>query len=48
MSLPGGQEPVTSEGNISHQDLDIMKQELLREMRKEMQKIKNEIIDGGW
>lgn len=58
MSLPGGPEPlmplhpVNNDGannastTIGNQDLETMKQEILREMRKEMQKIKNEIIDG--
>ena len=33
-------------GNGSSGDLDLMKQEILREMRKEINKAKQEIIDG--
>ena len=33
-------------GNGSSGDLEVMKQEILREMRKEINKAKQEIIDG--
>ncbi|XP_064623100.1 vasodilator-stimulated phosphoprotein-like isoform X3 [Lineus longissimus] len=42
MSLTN-QEPIVN-GAISSQDLEIMKQEIITEMRKEMQKMKEEII----
>jgi enabled len=44
LSVAAGKVNGTAEG--SNLDLETMKQEILREMRKEMQKLKSEIVDG--
>jgi len=44
LSVAPGKVNGTSEG--SNLDLETLKQEILREMRKEMQKLKTEIVDG--
>lgn len=44
LSVAAGKVNGTAEG--SNLDLETLKQEILREMRKEMQKLKSDIVDG--